>query len=495
LAPFELVWAGGPLGRATLQAYYWSYRARELLASKLARRREAERRRIEEEVRAAVAALGEPVGPVHAARPAAPAERAAAPAAEAETAAPAAVELPAAERPAATETRPPTAPAPATPNGRWQWLSRLRPGSGDAPAAPAEPPAATVATPPAADPSTPPADAAEPEAASPAASDETRFGAAEGIPGQSEPATLVAALPSQAGDAPAAEPPSAETQPQAEALPPADAQPTGAAEVTRPLPAPEPPALAGTREPQPVSAPAQQAVGRNKRRRWLPFLSRRAVGDGPGLSDQSPAQVASARLLADVPPTGPSPAPEETVALPSAAQIEPVAAGSTESELSAASPPEAMLQTDETPPQAIDPQPPSQQADAPVAPSTEAPPPIEAVDLPEAHELPPDATSKPASVVETPAAVDTAPQADALPNADAQPAPSTDPSPPHPTPTEAAAPVEAPEPKAAAAAPKSSSPQERRRWLPRFSRRKSSDEPPPDPPSPAPGKSSERSAG
>jgi glycine/D-amino acid oxidase-like deaminating enzyme len=69
-APFELVWAGGPLGRATLQAYYWSYRARERLASVLARRREAERRRIEDEVRAAVAVLGEPV----AARPAAAAK-------------------------------------------------------------------------------------------------------------------------------------------------------------------------------------------------------------------------------------------------------------------------------------------------------------------------------------------------------------------------------------------------------------------------------------
>ncbi len=63
-APFELVWAGGVLGRATLQAYYWSYRARERLASTLARRRESQRRRIEEEARAVAAAMFDPPEPV-----------------------------------------------------------------------------------------------------------------------------------------------------------------------------------------------------------------------------------------------------------------------------------------------------------------------------------------------------------------------------------------------------------------------------------------------
>ncbi|HEY7299754.1 MAG TPA: FAD-binding oxidoreductase [Xanthobacteraceae bacterium] len=46
--PFELVWAGGPLGRAGAQAHYWWYRWRERTRARNARRREAERRRDEE---------------------------------------------------------------------------------------------------------------------------------------------------------------------------------------------------------------------------------------------------------------------------------------------------------------------------------------------------------------------------------------------------------------------------------------------------------------
>jgi glycine/D-amino acid oxidase-like deaminating enzyme len=37
--PFEMVWAGGLAGRAAVQVYYWSYRARERLNSKRARER------------------------------------------------------------------------------------------------------------------------------------------------------------------------------------------------------------------------------------------------------------------------------------------------------------------------------------------------------------------------------------------------------------------------------------------------------------------------
>jgi len=37
--PFELVWAGGLLGRAAMQGYYWGYRAREQWKSKAARKR------------------------------------------------------------------------------------------------------------------------------------------------------------------------------------------------------------------------------------------------------------------------------------------------------------------------------------------------------------------------------------------------------------------------------------------------------------------------
>jgi glycine/D-amino acid oxidase-like deaminating enzyme len=37
--PFELVWAGGLIGRAAMQGYYWYYRQNELLQSRLARKR------------------------------------------------------------------------------------------------------------------------------------------------------------------------------------------------------------------------------------------------------------------------------------------------------------------------------------------------------------------------------------------------------------------------------------------------------------------------
>jgi glycine/D-amino acid oxidase-like deaminating enzyme len=44
-SPFELVWAGGKLGRAAVQTYYYGYRANELVHGFLARRREAEKRK------------------------------------------------------------------------------------------------------------------------------------------------------------------------------------------------------------------------------------------------------------------------------------------------------------------------------------------------------------------------------------------------------------------------------------------------------------------
>jgi gamma-glutamylputrescine oxidase len=43
--PFELVWAGGAIGRAAAQVHYWWYRWRERTRSRIARRREAEHRR------------------------------------------------------------------------------------------------------------------------------------------------------------------------------------------------------------------------------------------------------------------------------------------------------------------------------------------------------------------------------------------------------------------------------------------------------------------
>jgi len=48
--PFELVWAGGTLGRAAMQVYYWFFRARERAAARRAREREEEFRRAEEVV-------------------------------------------------------------------------------------------------------------------------------------------------------------------------------------------------------------------------------------------------------------------------------------------------------------------------------------------------------------------------------------------------------------------------------------------------------------
>jgi len=47
-APFELVWAGGKLGRAAVQAYYWWFDARERFEARQARQREQEFRRAEE---------------------------------------------------------------------------------------------------------------------------------------------------------------------------------------------------------------------------------------------------------------------------------------------------------------------------------------------------------------------------------------------------------------------------------------------------------------
>jgi gamma-glutamylputrescine oxidase len=44
-APFELVWAGGRLGRAAMQVYYWTFSARERWAARQAREREEEFRR------------------------------------------------------------------------------------------------------------------------------------------------------------------------------------------------------------------------------------------------------------------------------------------------------------------------------------------------------------------------------------------------------------------------------------------------------------------
>ncbi len=47
-APFELVWAGGRLGRAAMQVYYWWFNARERFEARAARQREEEYRRVAE---------------------------------------------------------------------------------------------------------------------------------------------------------------------------------------------------------------------------------------------------------------------------------------------------------------------------------------------------------------------------------------------------------------------------------------------------------------
>ena len=44
-SPFELVWAGGRLGRAAAQVYYWWFNARERFEARQARQREEEVRR------------------------------------------------------------------------------------------------------------------------------------------------------------------------------------------------------------------------------------------------------------------------------------------------------------------------------------------------------------------------------------------------------------------------------------------------------------------
>jgi gamma-glutamylputrescine oxidase len=51
-APFELVWAGGRLGRAAMQVFYWWFNARERFEARAARQREEEDQRVAE--RAAV---------------------------------------------------------------------------------------------------------------------------------------------------------------------------------------------------------------------------------------------------------------------------------------------------------------------------------------------------------------------------------------------------------------------------------------------------------
>jgi gamma-glutamylputrescine oxidase len=47
-APFELVWAGGRVGRAAMQVYYWWFNARERFEARQARQREQEYRRVAE---------------------------------------------------------------------------------------------------------------------------------------------------------------------------------------------------------------------------------------------------------------------------------------------------------------------------------------------------------------------------------------------------------------------------------------------------------------
>ena len=47
-APFELVWAGGRIGRAAMQGYYWWFNAREGIEARAARKREQEYRRAAE---------------------------------------------------------------------------------------------------------------------------------------------------------------------------------------------------------------------------------------------------------------------------------------------------------------------------------------------------------------------------------------------------------------------------------------------------------------
>jgi hypothetical protein len=47
--PFELVWAGGAIGRAAAQVHYWWFSLRERSRARQARKREAEYRRGERE--------------------------------------------------------------------------------------------------------------------------------------------------------------------------------------------------------------------------------------------------------------------------------------------------------------------------------------------------------------------------------------------------------------------------------------------------------------
>src|SRR5262249_57300439 len=47
-APFELVWAGGRLGRAAMQVFYWWFNGVERFEARAARQREAEDQRVAE---------------------------------------------------------------------------------------------------------------------------------------------------------------------------------------------------------------------------------------------------------------------------------------------------------------------------------------------------------------------------------------------------------------------------------------------------------------
>ena len=65
-APYELVWAGGALGRAAVQGVYWGLKPLERIGQRLARYREGARRRKSERLaarKASVAPAAEPDGP------------------------------------------------------------------------------------------------------------------------------------------------------------------------------------------------------------------------------------------------------------------------------------------------------------------------------------------------------------------------------------------------------------------------------------------------
>jgi gamma-glutamylputrescine oxidase len=59
--PFELVWAGGKIGRTAAQTHYWWFHRRELRKAREARQREEEYRRAEERERASLRAIADEV--------------------------------------------------------------------------------------------------------------------------------------------------------------------------------------------------------------------------------------------------------------------------------------------------------------------------------------------------------------------------------------------------------------------------------------------------